>query len=110
GAWPISPLCFPRLPMGAPHRYFPETQGAGERDLPVSCVAQHGARWLDLRQVRGLHGRWLEWQKQAFRDLFTRQPALLRPRECSSLVGQEAKDDREQRVGGNYSHVQFGFR
>ena len=66
--------------------------------------------WLDFRQGRGLDRRRRQRQEQAVRDLSARRPALYRPRQRAGAVGQEAQDDRQQRVVRNHPHAQFGVR
>ena len=89
---------------------FRKLKGLENVDLDVGRLARHAARRLDLQQGRGLDRRRRQRQEQAFRNLSARRSALLRPRQRAGAVGQEAQDDRQQRVAGNHPHAQFGVR
>ena len=65
---------------------------------------------LDLRQGRGLDRRRRQRQEQAVRNLSAGRSAIYRPRQRAGAVGQEAQDDRQQRVVRNHPHAQFGVR
>ena len=65
---------------------------------------------LDLQQGRGLERRCGQRQEQAVGNLSAGRSEIFRPRQRAGAVGQEAQDDRQQRVVGNHPHAQFGVR
>ena len=65
---------------------------------------------LDLQQGRRLERRRGQRQEQIVGNLSARRSAIFRPRQRAGAVGQEAQDDRQQRVVRNHPHAQFGVR
>jgi len=66
-----------------------------------------GATADPLNGTRSRHG-----QRQATprRDLSARQSALHRPRLGAGALGQEAADDRQQRIARDHPHAELGLR
>jgi glutathionyl-hydroquinone reductase len=82
-----------------------------ENVISLSIVSPHVDRdGVDFQQSGGLYRRRSLRQKQIVGNLPARLTRVLRSRQCAGFVGQEAQDDRQQRIARDHPHAQLGVR
>ena len=109
-ARPLSPLRRPLLPLGAPHLDLPRAEETRNRDFALDRLAADAQRKLGLCRIPRCDRGQRQRQGDDAGHLPAGRSALHRARDGAGAVGQATRDDREQRVVGNHSHVQFGLR